>query len=547
MKKSLLLSLLICMALPLIIFAQSDIPPEVMATEFMKRILTNDEIGNIELAVKYSKLFDKWLKDQPQKDSDKYKEPNLKLLATLHGKQGNYNEAIKALKQLKTWKPSSVSTSDIEKFEQRKETQKAFFQKKDAFLTKQIKLDKEMLKMLEHKNRLISKAENTNSGELSSDELKKLQNEIKKSNKLLSKIYQKKKNLKEQYRQEIEKLNLKNLYLSAEMLTELKDKSDQSNSLLKEIVTQYDKSKNSYFNMAEKHKIGWKGLQESISEMLATLKEVKELQNQLLALMKEKKLSKEQKKEFLLTKMKLDKALKKLDQKSKNLDETFANADNFIHINNSEIEGYKKMFSRLKELEKELAQNTKKIQDFSINLDYKYGDVNQDGKIDGYDYTLVSRYLSTNRTSPLYKDAVRRIDPLAADVDGDGRITYSDLGFIQEASFGSRVVFPVDSKNKKGDMNGDGFITDEDTQLITQAVKQGDRLKTSWKTIVDVDGNGEINIEDLKAFFQTKEAEEKESNEENIDSNNSEGLAPVDYKLPSQEETQKSSPFGVGH
>ena len=535
------------MALPLIIFAQSDIPPEVMATEFMKRILTNDEIGNIELAVKYSKLFDKWLKDQPQKYSDKYKEPNLKLLAALHGKQGNYNEAIKSLKQLKTWKPSSVSTSDIEKFEQRKETQKAFFQKKDAFLTKQIKLDKEMLKMLEHKNRLISKAENTNSGELSSDELKKLQNEIKKSNKLLSEIYQKKKNLKEQYRQEIEKLNLKNLYLSAKMLTELKDKSDQSNLLLKEIVTQYDKSKNSYFNMAEKHKIGWKGLQESISEMLATLKEVKELQNQLLALMKEKKLSKEQKKEFLLTKMKLDKALKKLDQKSKNLDETFANADNFIHINNSEIEGYKKMFSSLKELEKELAQNTKKIQDFSINLDYKYGDVNQDGKIDGYDYTLVSRYLSTNRTSPLYKDAVKRIDPLAADVDGDGRITYSDLGFIQEASFGSRVVFPVDPKNKKGDMNGDGFITDEDTQLITQAVKQGDRLKTSWKTIVDVDGNGEINIEDLKAFFQTKEAEEKESNEENIDSNNSEGLAPVDYKLPSQEETQKSSPFGVGH
>ena len=110
-KSVLVLFIIFVFALSNISFANTN--PETLAMVFVKKILENEDSGNISKAIKYSKAFASWLNDQEPELAKKFQGANYNRLITLQAKTGNYEAAIATLNEKKAWDTSSVKESNF--------------------------------------------------------------------------------------------------------------------------------------------------------------------------------------------------------------------------------------------------------------------------------------------------------------------------------------------------------------------------------------------------------------------------------------------------
>lgn len=115
------------------------------------------------------------------------------------------------------------------------------------------------------------------------------------------------------------------------------------------------------------------------------------------------------------------------------------------------------------------------------------GDVNGDGKVNKDDADDVQKYDAG--TGTLTDDEKKR-----ADVNGDGVIDAGDTVKILNMIIDKNAVF--------GDVNGDGKLTQEDVDLIKKYDAGTVSLTDAEKKRADVNGNGDIDVNDSLMISQ---------------------------------------------
>ncbi len=155
---------------------------------------------------------------------------------------------------------------------------------------------------------------------------------------------------------------------------------------------------------------------------------------------------------------------------------------------------------------------TNKIREFPIlNPEEKYytlGDVDEDGEITSKDATMIQQYL-VNLIS------LRMIQKLAADIDGDLKITEEDVRIILEMCSSKKIPEKEDDSNLSssqqeeamqevvkefiyGDVNEDGKVTTDDSFLVLQYTKGTFSLSSSQFQKADVNADQVVDALDAE-------------------------------------------------
>lgn len=148
--------------------------------------------------------------------------------------------------------------------------------------------------------------------------------------------------------------------------------------------------------------------------------------------------------------------------------------------------------------------NTKEVKISSINgsdvklsnasIQIKYGDVNQDGKVNVDDYLLVRKYIAG--LEKLNDNQIK-----LADVDGNGMVTITDADLIQRKIAGIIDTFPVEEVAEDemllGDVNQDGRVDISDVTLLQIYLIGRVTFNEEQKKAADINGDSIININDI--------------------------------------------------
>ena len=139
------------------------------------------------------------------------------------------------------------------------------------------------------------------------------------------------------------------------------------------------------------------------------------------------------------------------------------------------------------------------IQEFPIENSkvqvWSIGDVDENGKVDINDVTLIQNYLNGSLT-------LTELQKKAADVNGDNIVNLEDAKLIQQKIVDKKVEFTAETKevssNMLGDVNGNGILEISDATLIQKYVAGSSNLTDSQKKLADVDGDGNITSIDAE-------------------------------------------------
>ena len=135
----------------------------------------------------------------------------------------------------------------------------------------------------------------------------------------------------------------------------------------------------------------------------------------------------------------------------------------------------------------------------AIKVNFIYGDINENKKIDDEDYALIKSYLSG---SIKLTDKQLKI----ADMNSDGKVSMEDLQLIENEIIGSsnkdENLKNDKSKNTNdyinGDINEDKKIDSEDYALIKSYLASGFKLTDRQLKIADMNSDGKVSMEDLQ-------------------------------------------------
>lgn len=116
------------------------------------------------------------------------------------------------------------------------------------------------------------------------------------------------------------------------------------------------------------------------------------------------------------------------------------------------------------------------------------GDVNMDGEVSKLDIELVNKYIAGTVT-------LNQEQMYLADLNSDGKIDNSDVERIKKMCETAPTL-----NYDKGDVNRDGNIDISDLSLLKKYINGKVTFVSEQKKLADVNGDGKINDEDVKAL-----------------------------------------------
>lgn len=128
-----------------------------------------------------------------------------------------------------------------------------------------------------------------------------------------------------------------------------------------------------------------------------------------------------------------------------------------------------------------------------------YGDLNNDGEIDEKDLDALEKVAYRMPINPKEEHY-----NAAWDLSGDGRIGMIDYVLLDQAVNGNREHFPADPKTLRGDINGDGKLTEQDIQAISWHFTRHGHRKDGYfvRSDLDVNGDGKFTLKDVLELSQ---------------------------------------------
>lgn len=493
-------------------------PGEEINEEIIKYYMRLNRLAEqkryVELEAESQKFIDLAKKYNRQGSFDELIIKGYDFRALAQDKQGKYIEASNTIRDRHAWKPDPNNIEKVINYMNKHISQGEYFGILMEFTAFRIEKRKQVSELTREKAKLVE--EYLQKKELTKDDLVKLQNSLKEINEKIRQINDKIEEARQKYNEEIKKYE--NLLLRQEQANEHRSKLLELSKINKEISDENKKVSTGLVEIHEKYKWSWNGLEETFKKLQELQKKIISLQNQILEFSKKTlPLSPEDKKKLQELREKLAEMLSEQEKLMANIEKAFMEADKFFQLPPDKQMAFFKLFKEVRETANQIAENTKKIDEFINKALIVYGDLNRDGKIDEKDIKAMKDLIRkpTILISVLLPPMPRLFRP-EADLDGDGVITESDLILLKEYVYGDRKTFPVDPANLPGDINGNGIIDLRDLNTIVSVVLNPKEFP-SWKVrLSDINKDGKVDFSDINEAI--KKINEKR---EQVDQNKS--------------------------
>ncbi len=436
--------------------------------------------------------------------------------AQAEAKQGKYNEAANTVRESHAWKADAGNIDKVMKFEKNDMDQRDYYNKTLEFYNKRMTLKQEILSMAQEKEKLVKAL--LKQKDVKKEELEKLRADLKAINEKIAAKREEVKKVHEQYQKDVEGYRKDGIVFNTNQSTLLQEKARKLQTVNDQIQQAQNNAQKGLLEIVEKYKVGWDGLEERLVKMQDVQNKIMDLHKKMLALLDKKPFGDAERKELEALKAELEKLMLEHDKLMTEIENAFMDAKVFNKLTIDQQKKYMEIFDAIRKTQTVIAETAKLIEKKMKEVLFVFGDLNGDGKVDKADLDKMWRdYLVT----PIFKSwpPIWRPVPYnkAADVDGDGRITWADYQLVKEVVNGTRKTFPVDPNNLPGDMDGDGALDSDDINMLARVMlNPGNYVRTAFLKIADLNGDGKVNYEDLVALVK-KMGEKKD-----------EPVAPVD-------------------
>ncbi len=413
--------------------------------------------------------------------------------STAEAKQGKYLEAANTVRESHAWKPNPANVDLAMKYTMNHMAQSEYYAKTMEFHNKRIELKRQILALVREKDALVQAL--LKAKDITKDQLEKLQTQLKALSEKVAALRKEQKDLHEAFLKDTEKFRKDEIVFTAAQSLQIRVKAEAAEKLRDTIAKVEERVAKGLLTITEKYKWSWDGLEELLGKMKDLQVKIMDLQKQMLAIMEKKPLSEADKKVMLELKAQLDKLLAEQDKVMADLEKAFMDTKTFNKLSPDQQAKYLEMFKTIREAATVIGETTKKIDAFIKEMMVKYGDLNGDGKIDRLDLAEMLRKFLVPWTP------FRKPYDKAADLDGDGKVTWADYNLLKEAVLGDRKTFPVDPENLPGDMDGNGKIDHEDVYQVAKYITDPKSFLDCYKKIADVNGDGKVDLKDLSELI----------------------------------------------
>jgi len=417
-------------------------------------------------------------------------------------KQGKYNEAANTVRESHAWKADSGNVDKVMKFERNDMDQRDYYNKTLEFYNKRLTLKQEILTLAQEKEKLVK--DMLQKKDVKKADLEKMQADIKAINEKIAAKREEVKKVHEQYQKDVDGYRKDGLVFNSNQSTLLQEKARKIQNVNDKIQTTQNNVQKGLLEIVEKYKVSWEGLEERLVKMQDVQNKIMDLHKKILALLDKKPFGEAERKELEALKADLDKLMLEHEKLMTEIENAFMDTKTFNKLTIDQQKKYMDIFDAIRKTQTVIAETAKLIEKKMKEVLFVYGDLTGDGKVDKADLEKMWReYLVT----PIFKSwpPIWRPVPYnkAADVDGDGRITWADYQLMKEVVGGARKTFPVDPNNLPGDMDGDGALDSDDINRLARVMlNPGDYVRTAFIKIADLNGDGKVNFEDLIALVK---------------------------------------------
>ncbi|MBI3038210.1 hypothetical protein HYY75_04035 [bacterium] len=412
--------------------------------------------------------------------------------ANAQSMQGFYNSAANTIREKNISKPDSSNIEKVMNYEKKDLSQREFFNMANAFHNERIAAKKVILSLVREKEKIVK--DFLKQKDVTKEGLEKLQKTIKE---IEGRVQAKEKQLSEvvsKYYKDTEKFHKDQIVFTFLQNMGLNSLSKVASDMGKQIWEGQKEVREGLLKVSEKYQHSWNGLEEKLGKMKEVHGQVKDLQKKILALMEKKPLTDAAKKELMALKERLDKLHDEHANLMAGIEKAFMDAATFNKLTPDEQKKYMDIFTSLREGQKDIDSNNKKIMAFVKEMSFKFGDLNGDGKLDKVDLKMLEDFL---KPRPWPFSVIRMPYNRAADLDGDGHLDWADLGLLRDAVFGDRKVFPVEKDNKPGDLNGNGRLDENDISFLAKIMTNPKGYAASFRRLADLNRDGKIDASDM--------------------------------------------------
>ncbi|MBF0409989.1 MAG: hypothetical protein HQM10_21780 [Candidatus Riflebacteria bacterium] len=401
-----------------------------------------------------------------------------------YDKQGYYNAAGNIVREKNTWKPDSSNIDKVMAFEQKDMQQREYFQKTLAFHNERVSFKSKILEFAQEKEKLVKAL--LDKKEITKEELASLSASLKELTGQIASVTKDLVAMRDKALKELAVFEKAGIIFTAAQQTVVDTKARLATEIQTKINAAEKAAREGLVKITEKYQFSWDGLEELLTKMQGLQTKIMDLQKQIMDLMGKSPLSDEDKKILMGLKADLDKLNAEHDQLMIDIEKAFMDTTVFNKLSIDQQKKYLEIFRVIREAAGVINKNDKVIEDFIKKMNFKYGDLNSDGKIDARDTGLLINMIINRKYNK------------AADLDGSGKVDWSDYYLINEMVRGTRKTAPADEANLKGDFNGDGILNQADLDFIIRmyfnpALYAG----TAYKKIADLTGDGKIDINDI--------------------------------------------------
>ena len=440
---------------------------------------------------KGSREFVNWAKQYKQ--IEKLTLVGYDFLVTSLENQGRYAMSADAVREKDKVRHESGNIDKVMTFEQKHIAQVEYHKMTMAYHTEKAKMQKAILEVAQAKEKLTK--ELLDKKNVTKDEIKALQEKLRELSAKVDGVRKEMTAAHEKFLKDSEKYREQKLLFNPEQRVALQDKIQEESAIARDVSAAEKQVRENLVKISEQFQVSWNGLEEKLNGVKDIQNKLMKLQEELLALLGKTPISEADKKVILAKQAEMDKLIAEEEKLYADLEKAFMDAKIFDNMNNEQAKKFMELFKVIRDAKDVIAKTDAKIDELIKKMQFQYGDLNGDGKLDKADLNLMIRRFLLN---PLSKIGLPNHLVKAADLDGDGKVTWSDYHLLAEAVNGSRKVFPVQPENQPGDFNGNGSIDEEDVLILSKVMNiGGDRLKKAWKRIADLNGDGKVDAKDM--------------------------------------------------
>ncbi|MFZ2958251.1 MAG: dockerin type I domain-containing protein [Candidatus Ozemobacteraceae bacterium] len=463
------------------------------AQRMYAQIKTAEAQGHFDQVVKLAPEFIAFAKQHGGHNWDDRILSVYDMSANANDKLGEYNAAANEIREKNSWKSNPANIDKVMSFEKKDLDQRDLNNKTLQFHNQRIALTSALLVMARSKEAVVKAV--MAKKDISKDDLAKMQTELKAID---AKMAEKRKDITEvlaKFEKDTAAYRKDGIILTRAQNAKIGEKARELAKLRTEINTVEKNVKAEILKISEKYQYSWPGLEEQLEKMKGIQTKIMDLQQKMLGLMAKKPLSDADKKELNALEDALDKLMEEDAKTMADIEKSFMDANVFDKLSPDAQRKYMEIFKVIRDAQNVIAVTNKKIDAFLKEMNVVYGDLNGDGKVDQKDLSAIYAMLIP-RPFPLffYPPKFNK----AADLDGDGRITWADYNLMKEKVSGARKFFPVDPANQPGDLDGNGAVETGDILVLARMIQNpAAYIKTAFKRIADLNGDGKINVQDL--------------------------------------------------